>query len=119
MLAPFAIDVAEAEGGAAAVQAAMKDSFDLILMDLQMPDMDGIAATTAIRETCHLNQTTPIVALSANVLREHHVDCLEAGMDDYIDKPFNSADLLAKIDVWATRKHRNPPSRIDLLRRSG
>jgi|GEM_PF-5024633 len=119
MLAPFDIEVVEAESGAAAVQAAMKEPFDLILMDLQMPGMDGVAATKSIRQASRLNSTTPIVALSANVLREHHAECLEAGMDDYIDKPFNSADLLAKVELWAMRKDRSPPPQIDLLRRSG
>ena len=60
----------EAAGGAEAVEAAAEPPFDLILMDLQMPGMDGLAATRAIRAASALNRATPIVALSANILPE-------------------------------------------------
>ncbi len=106
MLSPLGIDVVEADSGSAAIQATMKDPFNLILMDLQMPGMDGMTATKAIREACRVNRDTPIVALSANVLQEHHVECLEAGMDDHIAKPFNSAELLTKIAFWAKNGRR-------------
>ncbi|PZQ63406.1 MAG: hybrid sensor histidine kinase/response regulator [Phenylobacterium zucineum] len=100
MLAPFDVTIVEASNGAAAVQAALAQPFDLILMDLQMPGMDGLAATAAIRATSDLNRTTPIVALSANVLGDHVDACLAAGMNDHIGKPINPTELLTKIARW-------------------
>ncbi len=100
MLAAFAYDITEAANGADAVRAALSAPFDLILMDLQMPGMDGLAATRAIRATCDLNQQTPIVALSANVLPLHIAECRDAGMDDHIAKPISPAELLTKIAHW-------------------
>jgi CheY-like chemotaxis protein len=93
--------VEEAAGGAEAVAAAWQRPFDLILMDLQMPGMDGLAATRAIRATAEQNRATPIVALSANVLPEQIGECLEAGMDDHVAKPIKVAELLEKVFQWA------------------
>jgi PAS domain S-box-containing protein len=100
MLSPFGFDIVEATGGAEAVAAALGGRFDLILMDLQMPGMDGLAATRAIRQTSEPNRGTPIIALSANVLPEHHAACHEAGMDDHIAKPISPAELITKIARW-------------------
>jgi PAS domain S-box-containing protein len=100
MLAPFGFDLAEASGGAEAVAAALGEAFDLILMDLHMPGMDGYAATRAIRQTSQANRATPILALSANVLPEHHAACRAAGMNDHIAKPISPAELLTKIAHW-------------------
>ncbi|MDH4383982.1 MAG: PAS domain-containing protein [Caulobacter sp.] len=100
MLSPFGFDITEAGNGAEAVAAAMAGPFDLILMDLQMPGMDGLAATKAIRSSSDLNRDTPIVALSANVLPIHLAECLEAGMNDHIAKPIVPAELLTKIAQW-------------------
>jgi CheY-like chemotaxis protein len=103
MLSPFDHDMTEATNGAEAVEAAMHCAFDLILMDLQMPGMDGLAATRAIRETCELNRSTAIVALSANVLPEQVDACLAAGMNDHIGKPISPTELLTKVALWAGR----------------
>ena len=100
MLAPFGFDLIEASSGAEAVAAAMAGAFDLILMDLQMPGMDGMEASLAIRQTCELNRATPIVALSANVMPEHRAACREAGMDDHIAKPISPTELITKIVQW-------------------
>jgi signal transduction histidine kinase/ActR/RegA family two-component response regulator len=100
MLAPFAYDISEAANGVDAVRAALSTPFDLILMDLQMPGMDGLAATRAIRATSDINRLTPIVALSANVLPVQIAECRDAGMDDHIAKPISPADLLTKIAHW-------------------
>ena len=97
MLTPFGHVFEEASNGAEAVEAALRSAFDLILMDLQMPGMDGLAAARAIRTTSNLNRSTPIVALSANVMESHLNACLEAGMDDHIGKPIDAADLLVKV----------------------
>ncbi|HEX7760133.1 MAG TPA: PAS domain S-box protein [Caulobacteraceae bacterium] len=100
MLDPFGHECVEAASGAEAVEAALHSPFDLILMDLQMPGMDGLAATRAIRACDGANRDTPIVALSANVLETHLAACRDAGMDDHIAKPISPADLLGKVAAW-------------------
>lgn len=94
-------EVEEASGGAQAVSLAVRQTFDLILMDLQMPGMDGFATTRAIRQLSPENSTTPIVALSANVLPEHVMEAERAGMNDHIGKPIIPARLIATINRWA------------------
>jgi PAS domain S-box-containing protein len=102
MLEPFDIRIVEAANGVSAVQAALAQPFDLILMDLQMPGMDGLAATAAIRAASDLNRDTPILALSANVLGDHVDACLAGGMNDHIGKPISPTELLTKIARWTT-----------------
>ena len=81
------------------LQAVKVQRFDLVLMDLQMPEMDGFAATAAIRE---LEQTTgrhlPIVAMTARAMKGDRECCLQAGMDGYVSKPINPKELLATIE---------------------
>ncbi|MBS0410989.1 MAG: response regulator [Proteobacteria bacterium] len=100
ILGAFGHEITEAAGGAAAVDAAIQRPFDLILMDLQMPGMDGLAATRAIRQTADVNRDTPIVALTANVMPDHLRACIEAGMDDHIGKPINPGELIARVARW-------------------
>jgi PAS domain S-box-containing protein len=100
MLQALGHDCREAGGGAEAVAMAMRERFDLILMDMQMPGMDGVAATRAIREACDLNRSTPIVALTANVLPAQIAICRQAGMDDHIAKPVTPRDLIFKVAQW-------------------
>jgi PAS domain S-box-containing protein len=100
LLGVFGHDLSEACGGAEAVMAAEQTPFDLILMDLQMPGMDGLAATRAIRAGSPFNRATPIVALSANILPTHLVACREAGMNDHIGKPIDTRELLTKVARW-------------------
>ena len=104
MLLPYGYDITEASGGAEAVKKATAKQFDLILMDLQMPGMDGLAAARAIRANSELNRLIPILAVSANVLSQHRTECLSAGMNDHIAKPIIFMDLLTKIARWT-----NPP----------
>ena len=94
-------EVHEAAGGAQAVSLAVRQTFDLILMDLQMPGMDGFATTRAIRRLSPENSTTPIIALSANVLPEHVDEAERAGMNDHIGKPIVPAKLFAVLNRWA------------------
>ena len=108
MLAPFGIEIREAANGADAVAAALAEPFDMILMDLQMPSMDGIDATKAIRASSDFNRRTPIVALSANVMSVHLVQCQDAGMNDHIAKPIVPADLLTKVAYWASVQQEGP-----------
>jgi CheY-like chemotaxis protein len=101
MLEPMGHRIAEAASGAEAVMAAMRRPFDLILMDLQMPGMDGLEASRAIRSTAEPNRASPIVALSANVLAEQIADCHAAGMNDHLAKPIVPAALVAMLQKWA------------------
>ncbi|HWA62385.1 MAG TPA: PAS domain S-box protein [Caulobacteraceae bacterium] len=103
MLAPTGARIAEAADGAEAVAACVKTRFDLILMDLQMPGMDGYAATRAIRANSDLNRATPVVAISANVLPQHVAACQEAGMNDYLAKPIDQNALMAKVAQYAPK----------------
>jgi CheY-like chemotaxis protein len=91
-----------AGNGQQAVDAHLHGRFDLILMDCQMPEMDGFQATRLIRqrERNYELPTVPIVALTANALRGDRDKCLAAGMDDYISKPFAPEALRAMMEKW-------------------
>ncbi len=90
------VDVVET--GAAAVEAVRSNDYDLVLMDVQMPEMDGIEATRVIRGRD--GDDLPIVALTAHALQEERERCLDAGMDDFLVKPFKPQDLFAMVDRW-------------------
>lgn len=100
VLSAFGHDITEAAGGAEAVALAGGQPYDLILMDVQMPGMDGLTATRAIRAAEGPNQDTPIVAFSANVLAEQLAACRAAGMNDHIAKPIDMTDLVSKVALW-------------------
>jgi two-component system sensor histidine kinase/response regulator len=93
-------NVTVAGDGHAAVAAVEKDSFDLILMDVQMPDMDGFQATAAIREKeKHTGAHIPIVAMTAHALKGDQERCLAAGMDGYVCKPIRTSELFSTIEA--------------------
>lgn len=87
--------------GVSAIEAAKSKAFDLILMDLQMPEADGFAATRAIRE---LGVTTPIVALTASAVDGERERCLAAGMNDYLAKPIDGKRLEEVLGRWGGRR---------------
>lgn len=87
----------EATNGEDAVQKVETDHIDLVLMDIQMPVLNGYDATKAIRKN---NSSLPILALTANAIKGEQEKCLAAGMNDYIIKPFNEGDFLKKIAYW-------------------
>ena len=92
-------DVVVAENGARAVAVFQQDTFDLILMDVQMPEMNGFDATAAIRESeIESGSHIPILALTANALVEDPARFIEAGMDGCITKPIRSQELLAAVE---------------------
>jgi PAS domain S-box-containing protein len=101
LLSPFDIEIETAVDGAEAVEAVGRQQYDVILMDMQMPVMDGLTATRRIRAMgSSAAARTPIVAMTANVLPEHIARCREAGMDDHLGKPINPARLLQALDRW-------------------
>lgn len=85
--------------GKEAVEAVDKGIFDVILMDIQMPNMNGFEATAAIREKeKKSDRHTPIIAMTAHAMKGDREMCLEAGMDDYVPKPLKADELLTKIE---------------------
>jgi len=90
------------DNGSKALDLLKTESFDLILMDIQMPVMDGYKATQLIREEMHI--TTPVIAMTAHALAGEKEKCLQAGMNDYLSKPFKEKDLLVKIARWGNEK---------------
>jgi CheY-like chemotaxis protein/HPt (histidine-containing phosphotransfer) domain-containing protein len=105
-------EVDTAENGAAAITAIQSKTYDLVLMDVQMPVMDGVTATKRIRELDHPASDIPIIAMTANVLRKQVRSLEEAGMNDHIGKPFKKAELLQKVKTWleSTRLRVRPTS---------
>ena len=101
MLAPVGLQIEEASSGAEGVRAALERPFDLILMDVRMPGVDGLEATRVIRGSGSLNSSTPIIALTADVQPENASSCRAAGMNDVLAKPIVPQQLLAKIVEWA------------------
>jgi PAS domain S-box-containing protein len=89
--------VSVAEDGANALSMVQAVEFDVVLMDCQMPVMDGYSATREIRAA---GRRTPIIALTAHALTEDRERCLEAGMDDYLTKPIDVAELRAMLCKW-------------------
>ena len=108
MLQPLGFEVEEASGGAEGVKAAVSQAYDLILMDVRMPGVDGMEATRVIRATSKLNRGIPILALTADVQPENAQACRAAGMDDVLAKPIVPQQLLAKIFEWGNKVEAEP-----------
>ncbi|WP_417513998.1 response regulator [Minwuia sp.] len=94
--------------GAEAIEAAEKDEFDLVLMDIHMPEVDGLEATRKIREIRAGELDLPIIALTANAMAEDKQMCLDAGMDDYLAKPINEAELNRALEHWRPGRSAGP-----------
>jgi PAS domain S-box-containing protein len=99
-------DVVLAADGREALEDFGRLPFDLILMDIQMPRIDGLAATAAIRAAEKISGGhVPIIALTAHAMEGDRALCLEAGMDDYLTKPLDLSDLRATVRKWIEREH--------------
>jgi CheY-like chemotaxis protein len=87
------------------VAAATRERFDVVLMDVQMPVMDGFEATARLRESERGGSVrVPVIALTAHAMKGYREECLAAGMDDYLAKPVNPEDLFRMLAHWvATR----------------
>ena len=90
----------EANNGLLAVEMIQNDDFDIVLMDVQMPGMDGLEATAEIRKLAGVNSTIPIVAVTAYATENDRQRCLNATMDDYLAKPISVDELLEKVERW-------------------
>lgn len=88
--------------GAEAVNAVKTVGYDLVLMDIRMPVMDGVEATRNIRASGHASANVPIIALTANVMADDCASYIEVGMNDYIAKPIDFTDLMSKVKLWGT-----------------
>src|SRR3954471_3278462 len=92
------VDVAE--NGEVAVEAVQREDYDLVLMDVQMPVMDGLEATRRIRALTGKVANIPVVALTASVLERDVEACRAAGMDDFVAKPVDPEELLAQVEQF-------------------
>jgi CheY-like chemotaxis protein len=109
MLQKLGCTVVVADGGEAGVRAARDAAIDLVLMDCQMPEVDGFEATRRIRAEAPDGRVLPIIALTANALHGDRERCLAAGMDDYLAKPFSSRALASMLMTWAPPA-KSPPA---------
>jgi CheY-like chemotaxis protein len=90
-----------AVNGLKAVEALNEKQYDIVLMDVQMPEMDGLEATQLIRAQLHYQPI--IIAVTANAMQDDKEACLQAGMDDYISKPIQLDKLVSILEKWGTK----------------
>ncbi len=116
MLTRLGCRVTLADNGRQAVEAFRQGSFDIILMDCQMPDLDGFEATRQIRSIEQERgwPPTPIVAVTAGILRDERAACLASGMNDFLPKPFKRANLIDILQRWRPRGAGASPDKRNL-----
>lgn len=102
LLRKMGIEADAVGNGKEALQALAKNPYDLVLMDVQMPEMDGYEATRTIRshDSDVLDHTIPVIAMTAFAMKGDREDCLASGMDDYLSKPIRIDDLVRILDRW-------------------
>ena len=101
--------VRSAADGRSALALAQAEQFDLIFMDVRMADMDGLESTRLIRASNDWNHSVPIVALTANVMRDQVAQYVKAGMSGHLAKPIKVNELLATLEHWIVRGDRSAP----------
>ncbi len=110
LLRRWGCEVTVVSNGIEALEALEVSIPDLILMDVQMPEMDGLEATERIRRDPRFSSIS-ILALTAHVLPEERQKCKDAGMDDYVPKPFKPGELRERVEYWAREKRAPEQSR--------
>ena len=105
MLNKLGVQAFFANSGKEAIIMAKAQKFDLIFMDIQMPDIDGIETTQILKETLHI--TCPIIALTANILQSQIKKYLSEGMDDFLSKPLTLDNLRKTMLKWTNNKPLN------------
>jgi len=118
ILGRMGLSVEVAGNGLEAVEALRRARYDVVLMDVQMPERDGLDATAAIRDsrTGALDPAVPIVAMTAHAMQEDRKRCLAAGMNDYVSKPIGPGPLIRVLDRYLRR---GPPVEGEVLDRGG
>ncbi len=109
LLQECGIQVDTAQDGEEALRCVRQAPYDLVLMDMQMPVMDGLAATRAIRQMPQCADM-PIVAMTANAMDQDREDCLAAGMNDFLAKPIDPDRLLSLVRTWLRPRQENAPA---------
>jgi len=113
MLTGWGCVVSTADNGAEAAAVLQEATFDVVLMDVQMPILDGLSATRAIREAERATgEHVPIYAMTANAMMGDRERCMEAGMDDYLAKPLEPSRLREKLEVIATNERPQQEDRV-------
>ncbi len=107
LLNKWGLDYEFAINGKKAVEVAAREKFDMIFMDISMPEMDGYDATIQIRNTSNVNQNTPIIALTASAMISKKDKAFEVGMTDYLAKPFRPAQLGEMIKKYSSTEKEN------------
>ena len=112
MLAQFNYEVTTVENGALALEAVKTNAYDIVLMDLMMPEMDGFTLAKEIRE---IDKKVPILFLTAKSMKEDKLEGFAIGADDYLTKPFSMEELLARINAILRRVERRDANEDALL----
>jgi len=113
LLKEMGLEVSIAEDGHQVLKKALSQSFDLILMDMQMPHMSGYEAACALKQQGY---QTPIVALTANAMKDDHQKCIDAGCKDYLTKPIDRGDLSRMLAKYLPRRQEETSKATDSAR---
>lgn len=113
MLTKLGVKMALAKNGQEALEKVQTESFDLVLMDCQMPIMDGYEATTLIRELPNQQGKLPVIALTANAMADDRQKCNDAGMNDFLSKPYTLEQLNTVLTRWLPSKEQTTSKETD------